>query len=76
MSQIIQSVKVVLSLAKSSDQGFAALRSWTLVRSFYQCACYRPSMAVQAGEVNTSPEMNAGLQTLFESPPPKREAGI
>ncbi|WP_214040260.1 hypothetical protein [Photorhabdus akhurstii] len=73
MSQIIQSVKAVLSLAKSSDQGFAALRSWTLVRSFYQCACYRPSMAVQAGEA--MPRRNGYspvLRTLFEPPPPKR----
>ncbi|MCA6222721.1 hypothetical protein KZ793_19940 [Photorhabdus sp. UCH-936] len=41
MSQIIQSVKVALPSAKSDGQGVAALDSSTLVKTIYQCACYR-----------------------------------
>ncbi|WP_166287249.1 hypothetical protein [Photorhabdus stackebrandtii] len=41
MGQIIQSVKVVSPSAKSDGQGVAALDSSTLVKTIYQCACYR-----------------------------------
>ncbi|WP_143707524.1 hypothetical protein [Xenorhabdus ehlersii] len=40
MSKLKQSVKVFPPLAKSNGQGVAALCNYTLVGSFYQCACY------------------------------------
>ncbi|WP_169926702.1 MULTISPECIES: hypothetical protein [Xenorhabdus] len=42
MSLLKQSVKVYPPLAQSNGQGFAALRSQTLVGCFCQCACYHP----------------------------------
>ncbi|CDG16758.1 conserved exported protein of unknown function [Xenorhabdus doucetiae] len=50
MSQIKQSVKVSTPLAKSNGQGFAALRTYTLVRYFTSVLAITFSMVVQAGE--------------------------